>query len=112
MENLDEYQQFTKSTAVYPKEFPGEALSYVTLGLCGEAGEIANKVKKILRDDDGVLGNDKAAQLAKELGDVMWYVSQIACELGYSLNDVIVMNVKKLTGRKERGTLKGSGDNR
>jgi len=109
---FDEYQRKTKETAIYPRDNPMIALSYATLGLVGEAGEIANKVKKIIRDHSGAINQDVKDKLGKELGDVLWYVSAIATELGANLSTVANDNLDKLFSRKERGTLKGSGDNR
>lgn len=103
------YQAFTKSTAIYPKD---EALWYTTLGLVGEAGEIANKVKKVIRDKGGIPTDSDKLEIAKEIGDVMWYVARLADELGVPLLDLILDNVKKLSSRKERGVIGGSGDNR
>ena len=104
---LDEYQMRAESTAVYPDEF---AIMYPTLGLTGEAGEVADKVKKIYRDGTPSLfyKND----IAKELGDVLWYVAVLARDLGYSLEEVAQMNLDKLEDRKNRNMLQGSGDNR
>lgn len=110
--NFLDYQHETAKTAVYPASTTIEALSYVTMGLCGEAGEIANKVKKCLRDEGGAVTMNKKSELADELGDVLWYVSQLAKELGFNLEAVAKRNVDKLAGRAERGTLQGSGDNR
>lgn len=90
---------------VYPEKF---AVIYPALGLTGEAGEIAEKVKKSLRGDREL---DREAVL-KELGDPLWYITSMADDLGYTLQDVIDANVEKLTSRKERGVLKGSGDDR
>jgi NTP pyrophosphatase (non-canonical NTP hydrolase) len=109
---FDEYQRKTKETAIYPRDNLMTALSYATLGLVGEAGEIANKVKKIIRDQSGDINQDVKDKLGKELGDVLWYVSALATELGVSLSSVASDNLDKLLSRKERGTLKGSGDNR
>lgn len=106
------YQHMTRRTAVYPDARKTGGLVYVTLGLAGEAGEIANKVKKILRDDDGVITNEKRAELADELGDVLWYASQLATELGTSLGYVMETNLRKLQDRQVRGTLGGAGDGR
>ena len=110
--NFLDYQHETAKTAIYPSSSPAEALSYVTLGLVGEAGEIANKVKKILRDDSGVVNPARRELILEELGDVLWYASQIATELGKSLEQVASSNIAKLRARAERGTLQGSGDNR
>ena len=107
---LDAYQELTGLTAIYPNK--GKNMSYPTLGLCGEAGEIANKVKKIYRDHDGVLTNGYREILSDELGDVLWYVAAIASELGVSLGEVAMNNVDKLTDRKARNKLGGDGDKR
>ena len=107
--DFNEYQNFTNSTAIYPKEV---GLYYTTMGLVGEAGELANVVKKVIRDDGGELTDAKVKKLVKELGDVLWYASEFASGLGVSLNDVACKNIEKLTSRKERGTLGGSGDDR
>ena len=109
---LGVYQGKSGRTAIYPgrREVPG--LVYATMGLTGEAGEIANKVKKILRDDDGVMSIEVREELRKELGDVLWYVAQLATELEIDLGDVGEANLAKLASRAKRGTLTGSGDNR
>ncbi len=104
--NLNEYQESCKATAIYPKAV---GVGYCTLGLVSEAGEVAGKLKKALRDAGGDLDPEV---VASELGDVLWYVAMLAHELGYTLNELAAMNLDKLTGRKERGTLGGSGDNR
>ena len=106
---LNEYQQKAKQTAIYPKE---QALEYLTLGLVGEAGEIANKVKKVIRDDDGGLSSKKREELIGELGDVLWYLANLATELDTYMHVVGELNIGKLTDRKMRGALKGSGDKR
>lgn len=105
MTTFNEYLEFVRSMKVYPEK---HAIVYPALGLSGEAGEIAEKVKKMLRGDKPL---DKEAIL-KELGDPLWYITSLADDLGYTLQDVIDANVEKLTSRKERGVLKGSGDNR
>lgn len=106
---FDDYDDAAGVTAVYPGRNSGskEALAYTALGLVGEGGEYSEKVKKYLRDGyfDPVLA-------AKELGDVLWYVSAAARELGYSLQTVAEWNIEKLHSRRERGTLKGNGDER
>jgi len=108
-DSFKEYQAFTDTTAIYPAAGTGEdlALAYVALGLAGEAGEIANKVKKIVRDGD----YDPVA-LTDELGDVLYYAARFAAELGTSLNLVARDNMDKLNSRKIRGVLGGNGDNR
>lgn len=103
--NVSEYNDFVKSMKVYPEK---HAIVYPALGLAGESGEIAEKVKKWLRGDRTL----DADLLMKEVGDVMWYVVSLADDLGFTLQEVISANVEKLSSRKERGVLKGSGDNR
>lgn len=105
------YQVATRETAVYPHSDTGdpEALSYCALGLVGEAGEVANKVKKILRDGDTA---ELRTAIRGELGDVLWYAARLADELGVSLTTVAADNLDKLRDRKARGVLGGSGDNR
>jgi NTP pyrophosphatase (non-canonical NTP hydrolase) len=108
--DFKEYQEAAASTAVYPDL--GSNLYYPALGLAGEAGELCNKVKKIMRDDDGRLTEESRAVISKEIGDVLWYVAAMCSEAGLSLEVVASENIEKLKGRKERGTLQGSGDNR
>lgn len=106
---LNEYQQSALVTAKYPEHMK---VIYPVLGLCGEAGEVAEKVKKIHRDKEGVVGELDRLEIAKELGDVLWYISTCAKDLNFTLEDIAAMNIKKLTSRKERGTISGNGDNR
>lgn len=109
--DLNEYQQRTKSTAIYPDSHTGSdnAITYVILGASGEAGELANTWKKAIRDKDAALAKEK---LRYELGDTLWYISQLATELGMSLEDVAQCNLNKLADRKARNRLGGSGDKR
>jgi len=109
--SFDTYQQSAKATAKYPGQGQ-EDLAYPVLGLNGEAGEVAEVWKKVLRDDDGILTADKKQRLVDELGDVLWYAAQIATELNVPLSDVATRNLEKLSDRAERGKLGGSGDNR
>lgn len=102
--DLDKYQEWTQTTAIYPVDI---GLYYCGLGLAGEAGEVAEKIKKKARD--GVLDVDA---LRLELGDVLYYLARIATETGIRFSDVAFANIEKLEGRKERGTLQGSGDDR
>lgn len=104
---FDVYQEFTNTTATYPKE---KAFEYLTLGLCGESGEVAEKMKKIIRDGGSI--EDKKSEIIKELGDVLWYVAQMAGQLNVSLSHVAAVNHAKLSSRKDRGVLHGNGDNR
>ena len=107
---LSDYQQRSRATAVYPDA--GDNLTYPALGLCGEAGEAAEKVKKAMRDDGGVLTDERRAALAAELGDVLWYVAQLATEAGLDLDEIAEDNLGKLLSRQERNVLQGSGDTR
>jgi len=107
---LNEYQEQANKTALYPGR--GTNILYPTLGLCGESGEVAEKVKKLIRDRDGKMDDAWKAELTKELGDVLWYISQLAFELGTDLEHVANMNIEKLHSRMERKTLHGDGDNR
>lgn len=107
---LSDYQQRSRATAVYPDA--GDNLTYPALGLCGEAGECAEKVKKAIRDDGGVLSDERRAALAAELGDVLWYVAQLATEAGLNLDEIADDNLAKLLSRRDRGVLQGSGDAR
>jgi NTP pyrophosphatase (non-canonical NTP hydrolase) len=104
---LNEYQQAAMETATYDREKYG--VVYTALGLTGEAGEVADKVKKVLRDDAGRLTDETRRALALELGDVLWYVAMTATELGLTLGDVAKMNNEKLRSRARRGRLGGSG---
>ena len=108
--DLNEYQNKSKETARYPNV--GKNIVYPTLGLTGEAGEVADKVKKVLRDSNGVFGRKEKLELKLELGDVLWYIAQLSTELGFDLNDVALDNLNKLSSRSKRGKISGSGDNR
>lgn len=101
---LEAYQKLTKETAIYPKE---QALVYLTLGLTSEAGEVAGKVKKMIRD-----GGINVMDTIDEIGDVFWYMARLCDELNVSAEDVLQRNIQKLMDRKERGVIKGSGDKR
>jgi NTP pyrophosphatase (non-canonical NTP hydrolase) len=107
---LSDYQTHSRATAVYPGA--GDNLLYPTLGLCGEAGEVAEKVKKLVRDDGGVLTEERRSALSKELGDVLWYVAQLATEAELDLDDIAAANLEKLLSRRRRHVLQGSGDDR
>lgn len=105
-----EYQEEARTTAIYPNL--DNNFIYPTLGLAGEAGEVAEKIKKVLRDGNGIVSAEKKEELTKELGDVLWYVANLSKELGLSLEDVAMQNLVKLKSRQSRGELHGSGDNR
>ena len=106
---FSQYQEESKKTSIYPQ---ASGLVYTALGLAGEAGEVANKVKKIIRDKNGVLDDETKADIADELGDTLWYVSNLASELGVKLDNIVAQNLAKLFSRRDRGTLAGSGDKR
>jgi len=108
--NFDEYQKKSRETVIYPDL--GSNYIYPTLGLAGESGEVSDKIKKVIRDDAGVPSLEKIVDIKKELGDVLWYVSQLSTELGLSLEEIAQSNLDKLFSRKDRGVLHGSGDNR
>lgn len=106
--NLNNYQKKALETAVYPREYK---IIYPALGINGEAGEIAEKVKKVLRGD-GELSEQRKTDIALELGDVLWYAATLANDLGYALEDIAKMNLKKLEMRQKKGLLSGNGDHR
>lgn len=116
--NFKDYQDIIKKTAIYPEEI---GLAYCAMGLTGEAGEVADKIKKLYRDEklnslnavgymQVLLANKEA--IAKELGDVLWYITATANEIGISLEEIAKINYEKLVKRRETNTLAGSGDNR
>jgi NTP pyrophosphatase (non-canonical NTP hydrolase) len=109
---LNEYQQQTLQTAVYPGRGTMQGIVYTALKLNGEAGEVAEHIGKALRDDGGIITPERRTLLKKELGDVLWYISSLADELGFGLGAIAVHNLEKLADRKTRGVLGGSGDNR
>jgi len=106
----DFYEMKAGQTAIFPEH---KALEYLALGLTSEAGEVAGKVKKLIRDGADIEDYElKKIAIASEVGDVLWYCAMLAKEVGVPLNDIMKENLKKLHGRKVRGTLHGSGDNR
>lgn len=107
---FDTYQKESRITAIYPDL--GNNIVYPTLGLCGESGEVAEKVKKLIRDRNGVMDAEFLDLLKKELGDVLWYIAQICTEVGFSMGDVAEHNLEKINSRKEKQKLHGSGDTR
>ena len=109
---MNEYQADMAHTAIY-----NDKIIYPTFGLVNEAGEVAGKIKKIMRDEqvsvEGFVLNDKQrAAVAAELGDVLWYIAALARDLNVSLNEIAKMNIDKLHDRQKRGVIGGSGDNR
>lgn len=110
--DFNEYQQKTGETAIYPGKGEALGLTYAALGIGDEAGEVQGKVKKMWRDDNGVMTEERRQALKLELGDVMWYISQCATELGFSLGEIAETNIQKLLNRRAKGTLQGDGDDR
>ena len=106
---LAEYQKLSRRTAEYPRE---AWLTYPALGLAGEAGEVSEHAKKAIRDDRGQITEERRSAMAKELGDVLWYVAQLASELQLNLDEIAQANLDKLLSRQQRGVLSGDGDDR
>ena len=107
--DLDMYQKVALTTAIYPRE---QAIIYPTLGLTGEAGEVANKVKKIIRDGSNKNDDSMVSEIKSEIGDCLWYIAVLADDIGCKLSDIANANLIKLANRKEKGTIHGSGDKR
>jgi NTP pyrophosphatase (non-canonical NTP hydrolase) len=107
--DLDMYQQVAKTTAIYPRE---QAIIYPTLGLTGEAGEVANKVKKIIRDGSNSKDEKLVSEIKAEIGDCLWYIAVLADDFDIKLSDIASANLEKLANRKKKGTIHGSGDTR
>lgn len=108
--DFNDYQTKSRLTAQFPTI--GHSVIYPTLGLVNEAGEVAGKIKKVFRDKGGEINEETKAALKAELGDVLWYLAQVATELDLSLNEIAEYNIDKLMDRLERGKIKGDGDNR
>ncbi len=107
--NFRDYQAAAKTTALYGDK---NRITYPALGLTSEAGEVAGKVKKVLRDREGDFSEEQIAAIGDELGDVLWYVAVLAADLGLSMQAIAESNVDKLRSRMERGVIKGDGDRR
>ncbi len=108
--NFNEYQENAATTAVYPDRGEVGGIMYAALGLNGESGEVAEKIKKMVRDNHS--RDEVRESVRKELGDVLWYVAEVATQFSLSLDDIALGNVNKLASRKERNVLHGSGDTR
>ena len=106
---FNDYQKEARATAIYAD---GHKVTYPALGLASEAGEVAGKIKKVLRDKSGSFGPETIEAIGNELGDVLWYVAVLAADLGLSLDDIAARNVEKLRSRMARGTIRGDGDQR
>jgi len=111
---FESYQLASAETAIYPGSGTGDtsAIVYTLLGLTNEAGEVAGKYKKVMRDNGGFLTDEKRQEMLAEAGDVLWYLAGLVGELGAGLEDVAQANLDKLNSRKVRGVIGGSGDNR
>jgi NTP pyrophosphatase (non-canonical NTP hydrolase) len=107
--NLNEYQKKANETAIYA---PKWVVVYPALGLASEAGEVAGKVKKFIRDDRGKFTDARRFQIRDELGDVLWYLTALAGDLGFDLEDIAKRNLHKLEKRQAENKIKGDGDNR
>jgi NTP pyrophosphatase (non-canonical NTP hydrolase) len=106
---VKEYQQRALVTAVYPED---RRIIYPVLGLNGEAGEVAEKVKKVIRDKNGYYSHEDIREILKEVGDVLWYCNALCRDLGLTLEDAMKLNLEKLESRKARNMINGNGDNR
>ena len=106
---FNEYQEKSLITAIYPTNYK---IVYPVLALNGEAGEVAEKIKKVLRDNNGNFSKDKCQEIAKELGDCLWYISAIANDIGYSLDEIAEMNINKIVNRQQNNQIHGNGDDR
>lgn len=111
IEHITTFDDYQSATQAFVRYQCGDFV-YPALGLAGEAGEVADKVKKVIRDKEGTLDYATRREIAFELGDVLWYLAREAEEMGYTLAEIATMNIDKLNDRKIRGTLQGSGDNR
>jgi NTP pyrophosphatase (non-canonical NTP hydrolase) len=107
--DLDMYQKVALTTAIYPRE---QAIIYPTLGLTGEAGEVANKVKKIIRDGSNKDDDSLVSEIKSEIGDCLWYIAVLASDFNIKLSDIASTNLEKLANRKKNNTIHGSGDAR
>tara|TARA_B100000424_G_scaffold125558_1_gene95146 strand:+ start:200 stop:529 length:330 start_codon:yes stop_codon:yes gene_type:complete len=108
--DFETYQKKARETAKYPNL--GFNNIYPTLGLVGEAGEVAEKVKKVIRDKNGIFDEESKESIKKELGDVLWYLSNLCTEFNFNLDDVALLNLEKLKLRAAKGRISGSGDDR
>lgn len=110
--DFPEYQKKASETGVYDRDDKKYSLMYLSMGLAGESGEVIEKLKKVVRNDGGAVSDEKREDLKKELGDVLWYLSELATVLNVSLEDVAKKNIEKLHDRAERGVIKSEGDTR
>lgn len=106
---FNEYQQQALKTAIYPQNYK---IVYPSIGLSGETGEVSEKIKKVLRDNNGNFSKDKCQEIAKELGDCLWYISAMANDIGYTLDEIAEMNINKIVIRQQNNQIHGNGDDR
>ncbi len=109
---FDEYQKRSLTTVMRNQHDKLMGKTILALGVAGEAGEVADKWKKVLAYQNGEMTKEDVAELAKEMGDVLWYLAVLAEELGLKLDDVATMNLAKLASRQSRNVISGRGDNR
>jgi NTP pyrophosphatase (non-canonical NTP hydrolase) len=109
---FDEYQEKASVTATFTGKQEEHQLMYLALGICGESGEIAEKIKKYIRNDNAVMTDETRELLKLEIGDVLWYLSQLSRVLGFSFDEAARANITKIMDRRERGVIKSSGDTR
>jgi len=109
--NFNDYQTESRKTAIYPDKDTGK-IDYLALGLAGETGEVSDMIKKAIRDNGGLINDAIKENIKKEMGDILWYLAQIATELGLSFDQIATENLKKTQSRMARGKLQGSGDER
>ena len=107
--DMGEYQKLAQKFMIYPDS---QKITYPILGLCSEAGEVADKFKKIIRDKDGKMSDEDRTEMLKEIGDVLWYLAAVCTDINMPLHQAALMNIQKLNSRFFRDAIKGSGDNR
>ena len=110
--DFNEYQKLAARTATFENKEAWYPLMYVALGVAGESGELIEKLKKVMRNDDGVISEEKREGMKQEIGDILWYLSQFARLIDVSFQDVAQANIDKTWDRAQRGVLKSEGDNR
>lgn len=106
---FNEYKSEAIRTAIYPQNYK---IIYPALGMCGECGEVVEKIKKVIRDNQGIFDTDKTKEIEKELGDVLWYIANICNDLNINFDNVAQNNINKVNARLQNNTLHGKGDNR
>lgn len=110
--DFDEYEKLATRTATFGGKQHEHQLMYITLGIAGESGEIAEKIKKIVRNDNGIVSDENRESLKREIGDVLWYLSQLSRVLGFHFSEAAKANIDKLADRAARNVIKSTGDHR